>query len=486
MDKIKDKLLAFQTVHVENLVRILTNNNTVIDMSDTGTGKTYTALATCYILKKRPIIVCPKSVMSSWKRVANMFGVKPLMIVNYETLKGFKYYNDTGDRIKCPYIEVNKHYIKFNKYNSDPTKKAARPVEYNEYSEYELDISEKDRKNVVFIFDEVHRATHLETQNGQLLFAAKITNLPLMILSATVADTPEKFKLFFWILNFIDPEVVNRQNMKYAQYMHTMIKWITRDHQPMVRIHNMIYPNRGTRMRIDSLGDLFPETQITAEPYSMGKTRELEIEKQYKIIAAELDNLQDKVKKDKANSLVKILRAHQKIELLKIPTFVELANDFMNSGYSVVIFINFTQTLETLAQMLRTHTLIYGHQTQQQRDDAINDFQENKSKIIICNLKAGGVGISLHDVYGGFPRASIISPPWSSIELKQSLGRIFRAGGRSKSIQRIVYAANTIEEKIAEKLREKLKNLNELNDGGVKDALSQFLKPKLPDRPLVD
>jgi superfamily II DNA or RNA helicase len=465
-DKIKSNLLPFQIDHVDNLVRIIKANNAVLDASDTGTGKTYTALATCKILNLKPIIVCPKSVMSSWKRVSKIFKIKPFFIVNYETVKLFKYYNDKQDRIDCPYISENKDY------QEDADK---RKIDEH-YSQFKW-ITDDD--NIIFIFDEVHRASHVNTQNGELLFAAKLTKKPIMILSANVADNPEKFKLFFWILNFIDPSTMLKTNMQFPQYMGTMIRWVNRDMQPMMRIHHMLYPNRASRMRIDALGDLFPETQITAEPYSMGKSREEEIERQYSIIAEELDNLQDKIKKDTGNPLVKIMRAHQKIELLKIPTFVELANDFMETGYSVVIFVNFTQTLKTLSEMLYTKNIIYGQQTAEEREKAIELFQSNKSKIIICNIKAGGVGISLHDMHGKHPRASIISPTYSSIDLTQCLGRIYRAGGKSLSLQRIVYAANTIEEKIADVLRGKLNNLNTINNGSFKDLLTQILKPKI-------
>ena len=402
--------------------------------------------------------------MSSWKKVSKYYGVKPYFIVNYETLKLYKYYNDTQDRIMCKYISPNSKYHKSDIYTNDDSV----------YSDYIWHVDDK----TIFIFDEVHRASQLNTQNGELLFAAKMSGKPLMVLSATVADVPDKFKLFFWILNFIDPSVIAKSNMKFAEYMFTMQRWLSRNHKPMLSIHNMLYPNRASRMRIDSLGDLFPETQITAEAYSMGKKREEEIEKQYSIIAEELDNLKNKSSKDKENPLVKIMRAHQKIEMFKVPTFVELATDLTESKHSVVVFVNFTQTLNLLQNMLHTDLVIHGGQTQEQRDTAIESFQNNKSNIIICNIKAGGIGISLHDIHGGHPRASIISPPWSSIELVQALGRIHRAGGKTKSIQRIVYTANTIEEKIADKLRTKLNNLNQINDGEVKDIISAALKPK--------
>lgn len=503
MNKIKSKLLPFQIDHVNNLVRILTNNKCVADMSDTGTGKTYSALATCHILKLRPIILCPKSVMSSWKRVSDIFKIKPYFIVNYETAKLCKYYDENRNRIMCPYIIKNPNYGKKKQDKNNSTKKSSTnnsstntstnnsstnnsstnnssttsSIKKNdEISRYSW---ENIEENTIFIFDEVHRASNLATHNAQLLFAAKLTQKPIMILSATIADIPEKFRMFFWILNFIDPSSSDPKNLQYVYYINSVMKWLARDNNPMLRIHNMLYPERASRMRIDALGKLFPETQITAEPYSMGKTREEEIEKQYSIISDELNNLEDKAKKDKGNILVKILRAHQKIEILKVPTIVELANDFIENGKCVVIFINFNQTLKLLTSLLNTTVVIHGGQSQEERDNAINMFTENKTNIIICNIKAGGVGISLHDIHGGHPRASIISPPWSSIDLVQALGRIHRAGSKSKSMQRIVYTANTIEEKIAEKLRVKLKNLNTLNDGGVKDLLSQILKPKI-------
>jgi len=444
MKNVKDKLLPFQIQHTENLIRNLKKNNSVLDASDTGTGKTYCAIAACKILEYKPIVICTKSTITFWERICKYFEVKPFFIVNYETLKLGKYYDSNRNRINCPYISI--------KYNSDDSKNKIY---------YEFNI---DEPNIIFIFDEVHKCYNLSTENGKLLYSAKLTNYPIMILSATIADYPEKFRLFFWILNFIDPESVARDNIDFKKYMNIMTKWLIRDQKPMLRIYGMLYPNRASRMRIDSLGDLFPETQIIAEPYNIGKTREIEIEKQYSIIGQEMENLKKRAKTDKQNPLVNILRAHQKIEMIKVPIFVELANDFMENNYHVVIFVNFTQTLELLAKYLKTESVLHGQQSATEREEAIKNFNDNKTNIIICNIKMG-TGISLHDIHGNAPRVSLISPTWSSIELIQALGRIHRAGGKSKSLQRIIYAANTVEEKIADKLRIKLKDLNTINNG---------------------
>ncbi len=434
---IKDKLLEYQVEHSENIIRILINNNCCLDASDTGTGKTYTAIASCSHLKLIPIIICPKSVISTWKNVCRYFELKDFIVVNYELIKNGKMYDKKQDKIKSNFIKINDNNFIIN-------------IEKNKY---------------VFIFDEVHRCSNLESENCKLMLSVKNTGEKMLLLSATIADFPDKFKPFFYILNFISPSQVKEMNIDYKKYINIVTKWIERDSKPMVRIHLMLFPERGSRMRIDVLGDMFPQTQINALPYTMGKNREQEIEKEYKKLAQELKEIKDKKKKDKINPLTITLRTQQKIEILKIPTFIELTNDFIHNKFSVVIFVNFTQTLRTLADFLKTDSVVYGEQTTEDRMRIIDDFQNNKTNIIILNIKAGGIGISLHDIHGGHPRVSLISPSWSSIDLIQALGRIHRAGGKTKTLQRIIYAANTVEERIADKLKIKLSNINSINNG---------------------
>ncbi len=447
LDKsIENKLLKYQIDHTRNLINIIKKNKTGLDASDTGTGKTYCSIALCKQLKLKPFIICPKSVINAWKKVCKVFDVKPFTIVNYETIKNGKYYDTKNNRTKCPYLEVIEK-------------------EKESKNEFIWQFSEEEKKDIIFIFDEVHKCADINTLNGKLLYTVKNLETYMLVLSATICDHPENFKLFFYVLNFIEPEQVKRNKINYVRYQYIMFNWIMRDAKPMWRIHNMLFPDRSSRIRIDALGKLFPETQIIATPYNMGKKRELEIEQEYSKIQQEIDNLHNKEKKDKSNILVKLLRSHQKIELLKIPLMIQLTNDFLENHYSVVIFVNFTQTLETLAKELYTDCIIYGEQTGEIRQKNIDRFMENKAKVIVVNIKSGGQGISLHDQYGGHPRVSLISPTWSSIDLVQALGRIHRANGKSKSLQRILYVANTVEEKIADKIQKKLLNINTLNNG---------------------
>jgi superfamily II DNA or RNA helicase len=197
----------------------------------------------------------------------------------------------------------------------------------------------------------------------------------------------------------------------------------------------------------------------------MNKKTEMSIEYEYNIITKAMEELKGKVAKDKGNIFVKILRSHQKIELLKIPTFIELTKDYVYQNFNVVIFVNFTKTLESLSKMLSSNCLVYGGQSSQEREQNIADFRADKERIIICNIKAGGIGISLHDINGKYRRVSLISPCWNAIDMTQALGRIHRAGSKSPALQRLLYCDNTIETNIATRLKIKFKNLQNINDG---------------------
>ncbi len=73
----------------------------------------------------------------------------------------------------------------------------------------------------------------------------------------------------------------------------------------------------------------------------------------------------------------------------------------------------------------------------------------------------------MHDINGKYPRVSLISPTFSAQDLKQALGRIHRAGAKSPAIQKIIFCAGTVEEKVAKKVAMKIKNIDTINDGDI-------------------
>lgn len=428
-DKIGNKLFCYQHLHVFNLITALRNNNVVLDGSDTGTGKTYTSAAICRQLKLKPFIICPKASMTTWERVCKYFEVQPLCIVNYETVKNGKCYND-GNRIDCPYIKIQK---------------------VGKITSYVWKLP----KYSIIIFDEVHKCRNIKTQNALLLMSAKNEQNVLM-LSATLADRPSSFHIFGHMLGFYKSF---KGGKNWINGMIKEDKSYIGVSQKLSAINRQIFPNKGSRMRIAELGDQFPKNQVSADCYYIDKEVKEIVNKSLEIIKGD-----KKIRGD----LQDILKARMKLEEIKIPIIKELINDNLENGYSIVVFVNFNKTLRKLAKIFNTTCIVNGETKDKDREQNIQNFQDNKERLILCNIEAGGTSLSLHDLHG-IPRISIISPPLSSITLMQALGRINRSGAKSPALQRLIYCEGTCEEIICNKVKSKLDFLAKLNDNDLVD-----------------
>lgn len=437
-DDIQKKLLSYQIQHVDNLVYSLGRYKRALDSSDTGTGKGYTATASAAVLKLKPLIVCPKSVISSWKQALDHFGMDYYGVTNYELIKNCKYYTKAGkyERLKCDFIERIR------------IKKTDKKGKQKEKFIYKWKLP----NDVLLIFDEAHRCKNKKTTNSDVLFTASSGTSNILLLSATISDKPENFELAGYTLGLYQSIRNARSWMQSAGAEYDNI---------MQGVHDRLYPEYASRMRIRDLGDLFPVNQVLVECYDMDNAKE--IEEQYKIIEDAVEQL--KKEESQTDGLGKIVKARQRIEMLKVPTYVDMAKEYLEQGLAVAIFVNFTDSLRAIADQLETTCVIYGQQTMEQRDMNISNFKNDVSHIIICNIRAGGVGISLHDEHGNFPRISIISPSWSAIDIVQALGRVHRAKTKTPVRQRIVFCKGTIEEKICQNVKEKIVNIGSLNDG---------------------
>jgi hypothetical protein len=336
----------------------------------------------------------------------------------------------------------------------------------------------------VLILDEVHRCAGQDSLNSRMLAAVRRYGISTICLSATAAESPMKLKALGYLLRLHDG---GESFWKFLRE-HGCIKnyWgglefptgsarpgsrrafqIARAREGLARLHRAIFEGgsvpssaavpRGTRVRIRDLGDVFPETLVTAEAYDFGD----DIANVYvDIFRAQSE------RGPSVNHLVELLRARQDAELLKAPGLAEMAADAVEEGQSVLILVNFRATLAALQKLMPGLPVIEGDTSMDERADILRRFGADEVRIVAANLATAGEGLDgLQDLRGEFPRLTLISPGFSAVQLKQALGRVHRANAKTKSIQRIVFAAGTVEERACEAVRAKLANMALLNDG---------------------
>jgi superfamily II DNA or RNA helicase len=230
------------------------------------------------------------------------------------------------------------------------------------------------------------------------------------------------------------------------------------------RIHRQLFDHRGVRLRRDEIPN-FPACEIIPQVYNMEDEDALKINETYADMERELEKLAKAEKRDATLEAVAQLRMRQRVELIKVPLFVEMVEEAIEDGFSVAVFVNFTDTINAIADRLKTKCLFDGKTSDTARDINVELFQADEERVILINIQSGGAGLSLHDLNGKFPRMSIISPTFSPVFMRQALGRIWRDDAKTKSVQRIVCVANTVEEDVCKNVQRKLDNLDLLNDG---------------------
>ena len=443
------QLLEPQKPHAKKLLDSIYLNGYAVDLSDTGTGKTFSACAIAKELNVPVVVVCPKVVIPAWKRVLESFGIKGALVINYEKL-----------------CRGNTKWLTYEK------------KEHNKKKTWEsLGVHLHFPVGSIVITDEVHKCKGSKSLNSDFLVACKNHGYKLLMMSATAATNPIELKALGFVSNLhtgynfstfckTGGAVVNRFGGLTIDMSSDKAK------QGMAEVHNSLFnlQNSGSRMTVDMFDGIFPENHVVAETFDMGENTD-KINRVYEIMQSELDRLDERATNYSAHVFAIMMEARRRTELLKIPSFVETVIDLYDEGVSPVVFLNFTDSLTALEERLRKDkrldkliAKIVGGQTDKGRQFDIDEFNADRKRIMLVNLVAGNSGVNLHDLNGKHPRHSLLIPSFSAIALLQALGRICRQGGLTKCIQKIIFSAGTVEERACEKVQTRLDCLSTLND----------------------
>lgn len=401
-------------------VEVLNKHHATLEASVPGFGKTFVACFLANYLGRQLAVLCPKSVIPHWTHAAELCGTRVFFVTNYEQAK----------------LEKFKH---------------GRWVRKNRVYEWLLP------KDTLLVFDECHRCKDRTTQNAKLMTAARTQGIKTFAASATAAKDPLDLYALGGLLGL--HEYVDFLGFCFR---HGVVKgafaFEFRGGKPALdRLNKMMFPEHGYRASYDDIPG-FPENTIIPVPVEIEHPRKIDE------LYEEAERL-EQLKAEATEPVVIRLRARQLSELGKIPHFVEMIKDALAEGQSVAVFVNFLETLDQLAEKFPRAAVVRGGQSAAQRQVEIEAFQNDKARVILCQAQAGGVGISLHDTRGEFPRVSLISPPDGAVQLIQILGRIRRAGAKSPAIQKIVFAENTVEKRVRAAVERKAANIETINDG---------------------
>ena len=170
---------------------------------------------------------------------------------------------------------------------------------------------------------------------------------------------------------------------------------------------------------------------------------------------------QTAVKAQSAQHLVALNTLRQLSAKAKLDSTKAWIKDFLESGQKLVVFTWHKTIAEEIIKEFNCVS-ITGSSSQEERADAIENFQYNDLvKVIVCTMKAGGVGITLTSA----SNVLFVESGWTPADMDQAIDRCHRIGQKDSVTGWWLLLENTIDEDIKKLIDEKRVVVNATTEG---------------------
>jgi SWI/SNF-related matrix-associated actin-dependent regulator 1 of chromatin subfamily A len=439
--------MEHQKVAIEKLLA----NNKFILADDMGLGKTTSAvIAALESEAKKILIVCPASLKINWEREIRNYSDRKILIV-----EGRKW-GSTFD-----FYIINYDIIK----NYHTTDKSEDSDDYKLLVNAGFDLA---------IVDEAHYVSNNTAQRTRLLNDV-LEKIPKVWLLTGTPMTSRPIN-YFNLLKIVDsPLTLNWQTYvrRYCKGFQFKVGnrrvWNTSGASNLDELREQTKSYVLRRMKTDIL-DL-PEKIVTP----------IFVELSSKMYDEEMDDFtrisnDNKDKETISVTLNRLMKVRQLVSYEKIPYTCEIIDRCLEQGKKVIVFTNFTMTLDMLHEKYKKNSVtLDGRMSKEKRQDAVDKFQnEKKYQIFIGNIKAAGVGITLTAAEVVIMNDLSFVPADHS----QAEDRAYRYGQKNSVLVYYPIFENTIE-KIIYNILQKKKNVIDqvMGDGEYSESFSKdFIK----------
>ena len=353
--------------HQKEAVKSLVANKRFILADDMGLGKTTaTVVGALETGAKKVLVICPASLKINWQREISNYTDRSISIV-----EGKKWED-------ADFIIINFDIIK----------------NYHDVSNKTESVVMNSKFDLVII-DEAHYIQNTQAQRTKLINDFVRTVDRLWLLTGTpITSRPINY---YNLLNLIQSPVASNWMAYVRRYCNGFqFKAGKRKIWNVSGASNLDELRERTQRQVlrrlkENILDL-PEKIITPV-YLRLKSKE------YEELMGEYYDWYDK--SGEADSLTlqfsKLTKVRQVIANEKINATIELVESILEQDKKVIVFTNFTNSLEMLLEKFgKMAVRVDGSCSQKERQWAVDEFQNNeKVRVFVGNIKAAGVGLTL-------------------------------------------------------------------------------------------
>ena len=423
-----------------------------MNCDEPGLGKTLQSIATINLANAFPcLVICPSSLKINWQREWEKFTDKKAMVLTDKVRDTWTFFYQTG--MHQVFI-VN--YESLKKYFVQRIKKAEgwtlRDVEFRN--------SINLFKSV--IIDESHRCKSASTQQAKFCkgictgkeWVIELTGTPVvnrpkdLIPQLAILDRMNDFGGY---KPFVDRycsgqrEASNLRELNFNLWKYCMFR----------REKSLVLTDLPDKIRQVNT------CEITNRKEYMDAERDLIMYLQkYK------DADDDKIAKAmRGEVMVRINILRQISARGKVRDVIEFVKDFRENGKKIILFCSLHEVVDQLKRYFPTAVSVTGRDSQDEKQRAVDAFQNSpKADIIICSIKAAGVGLTLT----ASSNVAFVEFPWTYADCCQCEDRAHRIGQKDSVTCYYFLGRRTIDEKVYRIIQEK-KNIANAVTGSTED-----------------
>lgn len=435
------------------------------------------------------LIVCPNTLKKNWKREFALWWPE----VNVQVIAGSatqrrKQFDDSADVYVINWESLRSH-SRLAPYGSVAL---ARCVECgghdDKVSENRCEVHERELNRIEFksvVADEIHRSKDPKSKQTRALWSATgNADIRFAMTGTPIANDV----LDFWpILHWISPEEWPSKTRWIDRMVDTMLNafggMMVLGVKPHMRdeFYAAINPRMRRMLKERVLPWLPPVIKDRRDVEMSAKQRKAYTQMQ-EVMIAELEGGDALTAPSPLTQTLRLLQfasSFAEIDVDEITGEIQVRlaepsckvdavmDDIQHGDFgddSVAVCAVSRQLIDLLSARMEKakipHGLITGAQDEDERQQAIDDFQSGRTKWILFTAQAGGVGVTLTAAR----RLIMLQRPWSLVDYKQALDRVHRIGSEiHDSILITDYVTEgTIEERVIDVLDVKSENFEEV------------------------
>ena len=423
-----------------------------MNCDEPGLGKTLQSIATINIAGAFPcLVICPSSLKINWMREWEKFTDKKAMILTDKVRDTWTFFFQTGMHqvFIVNYESLKKYFVQRIKKSEGWT---LRDVEFRN--------SINLFKSV--IIDESHRCKSASTQQAKFckgictgkewiieLTGTPVVNRPKdLIPQLAILNRMEDFGGYKPFVNRYcsgQREASNLKELNFNLWKYCMFRreksLVLTDLPDKIRqVNTCEITNR--KEYVDAERDLIMYLQ---------KYKDADDEKIEKALRGEV--------------MVRINILRQISARGKVRDVIEFVKDFRENGKKIILFCSLHEVVDQLKRYFPTAVSVTGRDSQDVKQRAVDAFQNNpKTDIIICSIKAAGVGLTLT----ASSNVAFVEFPWTYADCCQCEDRAHRIGQKDSVTCYYFLGRRTIDEKVYRIIQEK-KNIANAVTGFTED-----------------